>query len=246
MDKELCKKRARKIRLIAATVIASVVMAALILSIVAVVISHAQGGVPFLFGYSAVWIKSGSMEPTIARKSFILIEKTAPRDVAVGDVIVFVSDDPEILGERNTHRVTAIIGDAEAFVTRGDNRETNKADDRYPASAGKLVGRYVKTLPFLSVMGRFLSSAVGIFAVVLIFLLILMLLYLPDMARIVRQAERAKKEKAALMDDLVKKEIERLRAAEKEKGEDPASLSDRPASGNPPKTPGEGPRDGGA
>lgn len=203
--------KARKIRLITATVIAGAVLLTLLASVAVVLISHFRGDVPFAGGYGLVWIRTGSMEPTIPQRSFILLEKVDARDVAVGDVITFISDDPSIEGERNTHRVTAIVGEHEAFHTRGDNRDTNAAEDKYPAAADKLIGRYVKTLPFLSVMGRFLSSAVGIFAVCLIFLAIIMILYLPDMARIVKEADKAKKEKAKLMDELVKKEVERLK-----------------------------------
>ena len=206
--------------MIITTVVGGAIILALLLCTVFVLISHARGDVPFFGSHSVMWITTGSMEPTIPQRSYILIEKVQPQDISRGDVIVFISDDPDIAGQYNTHRVISVIGDYEAFVTRGDNPETNPAEDRYPARAENLIGRCVKVLPALTLMGRFLSSTVGLFAMGVLIVTILMVMYLPDMARVMKQAEMAKREKEARMDELVRLEVERLKEnAEKEKEE---------------------------
>ena len=230
--------KARKIRLIVTSVLGGAVILALIAATAFILISHARGEIPFFGGRSVMWITTGSMEPLIPERSYILFEKVEAQDVSLGDVIVFVSDDPEIEGQYNTHRVVGINGNNESFVTRGDNAKTNKVNDAYPARAEKLVGRFVRVLPFLSVMGRMLSSTVGLFAVGVLIVALLMLMYLPDMARVIKAAEKAKKDKEALMNELVEREVARLKAQNQEtpRADDPGSGISEPKA-DPPDAP---------
>lgn len=229
--KEQVKIKARKIRLIVFSVIGYSIILILLVSAVFVLVSHSNGNVPFIGGYGLLWVKTGSMEPVIPERSYILIERSEPEDVGLNDVIAFVSDDPAIEGQTNVHRVVGKTVNEQGiieFTTRGDNSLTNFDDDDYPASGEKLVGKYIKTLSFLSVMGRTLSNTVGIFVLIVVILSILMIIYLPDMSRIVKQAEEIKKNKKKEIDELVRLEVERLKAEAENKQEDTAKDSQTP------------------
>lgn len=102
-----------------------------------------KGKVPSLFGYSFLQVATGSMEPTIPTGSLIIVKKTDPDAVKVGDVICFYSSDPMIEGIPNTHRVTGISTEngTTMFTTRGD---AGTSDDPYPAHGDRLIGVYVR------------------------------------------------------------------------------------------------------
>lgn len=223
--KEQVKIKARKIRLIVFSVIGYSIIFILLASAVFVLVSHSNGNTPFIGGYGLLWVKTGSMQPTIPERSYILIERAGPEEVENGDVIAFVSDDPAIEGQTNVHRVVGKTVNEQGiieFTTRGDNVRTNIKEDDYPASGEKLIGKYVKTLAFLSIMGRTLSNTVGVFVLIIVIMSILMIIYLPDMSRIVKQAEEIRKNKKKEIDELVRLEVERLKAEAERKKEDVA------------------------
>lgn len=107
--------------------------------------------VPEIFGYSFLQVATGSMEPTIPTNSLIIVRKTDPADVQVGDVICFYSTDPKIYGKPNTHRVVEIQKDGGelTFITKGD---ASVLQDTYPVLADSLVGVYLKHIQVSKVM----------------------------------------------------------------------------------------------
>lgn len=112
-----------------------------------------KGKVPSVFGYSVVNICSQSMEDTIPVNTYILLKKVNPKAIEEGDIICFYSDDSNISGYPNTHRVMQVIkkdGQYE-YVTKGD---ANTMEDRVTAKGDKLIGRYVKTLKGLTWLSR--------------------------------------------------------------------------------------------
>ena len=102
-----------------------------------------SGRTKFLGGYTVIWVMSGSMEPGIPERSFILVKQAEAAEVEEGDVITFYSEDPQIAGKLNTHRVIEVIGDHSEFVTKGDN---NPTADKYSVKAEKVYAKYVKNL----------------------------------------------------------------------------------------------------
>lgn len=165
----------------------AVVITALSVALAAFVfISRAKGETPYLGDHTLMWVITDSMRPTISEKSYILVEKTDASQIDVGDIIVFISDDPQIAGMKNTHRVVEIVGDREEFVTRGDNNEFN---DNYNAKADKIVAKYVKTLGLLSAVGRLLSTTLGLSASGVILMMTLVLLFTPELGSLKRRKE---------------------------------------------------------
>ena len=129
-----------------AGIIGYILIFAIILVLAFVVISKVTNHTVFIFDRTTAWVMTPSMEPEIPAQSYILLKRVDPSTIKVGDVITFLSDDPDLksLNAYNTHRVVEIIGDNEEFVTKGD---ANSIDDgAYSAKAENIVGRYVKTL----------------------------------------------------------------------------------------------------
>ena len=210
----MVKKRLRLV----GNIVSYVVLSALVLMIAFVFVSNMSGKPIFVANRSVLWVLTGSMEPTIPEKSYILIERVPVDEIAVGDVIVFVSDDDRIRGAKNTHRVVEIVGDHEAFVTKGDN---NPTVDSVQARADSVIGVYRRTLPFLSRIGRFLATGIGLSLSCLLIVLMLTLLFVPDMIRITREwnAELARRKQEA-WDARLQQEVERLRQEESDRKDD--------------------------
>lgn len=105
--------------------------------------------IPVMFGYRTMVVVSGSMEPEIGTGDAIVIDKQAPRDVRVGDVIAF---QPFGAQELKTHRVMAIeqIDGRIYFQTKGDANDTPDPD---LADARAVVGTVRMHVPEV---GRFL------------------------------------------------------------------------------------------
>lgn len=107
------------------------------------------------FGWGNAVILTGSMEPTIPTKSWVLIHAT--NDYQVGDIIAFQqNDDIPII-----HRILAIQGDM--ITTKGD---ANNIQDPQIARTDVL-GEVVLVLP-PAMMPAIFFSMLGIAAIVVI------------------------------------------------------------------------------
>lgn len=186
------------------TAAAYVFTALLIVFIAFVLYFNLTGKTFFVFDRAIMWVKTGSMEPEIPARSYILVRKATGEDVKQGDVIVFHSSDPTLGGELNTHRVVEIKGGGTEFITKGDN---NLAVDKQSARAENVIGIYSKNLPFLSSLGRFLSTSTGIIVMALLMFAIIIAVFLPD----VLKYQRDKTENVKI-DELVKAEVEKLKS----------------------------------
>lgn len=154
-----------------------------------------------IFSYSVVWVLTGSMEPNIPAKSYILTKKIEAKDVSVGDVITFKSRDPELEGASNTHRVVAIVGNNEKFITKGDN---NPSEDYYEVYAEDVIAKYERGLPILTFFGRLYSSTAGFIATISFILIGF------TVAVIIIISKHRKQLKEDEIDKLVKEEVLRL------------------------------------
>ncbi len=148
---------------------------ALALLLVNIFSSKLRGKVPKVFGYSVMYIVSGSMESTIPEGTYILIKECDPKEIKKDDIICFYSDDPVIKGYPNTHRVVSepeFTEDGLIFKTRGD---ASKIDDAYPARAENLIGKHVKNLNGLTNFTIMLSNG-GMIVIIVILAASVMLL----------------------------------------------------------------------
>ncbi len=164
-----------------------IVLLILMILLCYVSISSARGNVPYIAGYRVLRVISNSMKPTIKDGTCIIIQKVDAQDVQVGDIITFVSNDPQIKGFYNTHRVYEIqedeISHEPIFVTKGD---ANDYPDAYTVDASQVVGRYVKELPFgkqIYDVTMFLSQQTTYFIIVIFPLMLCLLSYLRQLMK---------------------------------------------------------------
>ena len=134
------------------------VFAALFALIFGIISAKIKGEVPKIFGYSVVKIISPSMGEEIPVGTYVVIKETDPEDIEEWDIICFYSDDPSIKGYPNLHRVVKPpiqVGDGYEYVTKGDG---NPSEDNVTAKSEKLIGKYVKSLDWLTNLSEAVSS----------------------------------------------------------------------------------------
>lgn len=147
-------------------------------------------------GYHVLWVKSPSMEPTIPTSSYILVKDVDSKDVNVGDVITFISDDPAIKGQFNTHRVEGITPEGQ-FTTKGDY---NPGPDAYWVKPENVKYIYEKNLPFLSFFGRLFVTPYGLVVTLVTIGGLVALWFVID----------SKDRKKELINEMVQEEVKRL------------------------------------
>ena len=104
----------------------SVVIFILGLTIFVSVLRASAGKAPSVFGFSVLQVTSGSMEPEIPVGGIVVVRKVKPEWLKVGDVISFYSNDVDISGKVNTHRIVEIKqseSGEKIFRTKGDANE---------------------------------------------------------------------------------------------------------------------------
>lgn len=163
-------------------------------------------------GHHVLWVRSNSMEPVIPTSSYISCKDVKAEDVKVGDIITFVSDDPSIKGMLNTHKVKEIVPETGEFITYGIN---NPSQDAYKVKPENVKYIYEKNLPFMSFFGRLFATPLGYGLTVVGIVGLCAVWFTLDYRD--RKKEKEKQTKEELMDEMVKKEVERLEAEAKAK-----------------------------
>ena len=158
--------------------------------------------------YTCLWVQTGSMEPTIPTKSYILVKKTDAADCTVGDVIVFVCRDADspVYGSLVTHRIDEVT--PEGFRTKGDS--VLSAQDPWVVEPDDVVAVYVRNLAVLTFFGRIFSSWFGLYLIIGILILSCAFLYIPDIVRGIREVET--EERDAEIARRVEQEVQRQEA----------------------------------
>ncbi len=161
-------KKAKSIFSVVMAVLSALVFAVGLTVFVSVL--HASAGkAPSVLGFSVLQVQTGSMEPEIPVGGIVITYKVKPSSLKVGDIITFYSNNVEISGKVNTHRIIE-IKDSESgekiFRTRGD---ANDADDEEPVYERDLIGKVVVNI------GTVGSSVLGVLRnpkIILIFIVI--------------------------------------------------------------------------
>ena len=155
-------------RLSAGRIVSALILVAATAVLAAVLFGVATKGYASFFGYSCFRVATGSMEPTLPVGTLLIVKRTAPEKIAVGEIITFLSPDPSIPGKTVTHRVAGIAEDGAGgrmFETRGD---ANPSSDRYFVRGDAVIGRVVRDtsgMPGLTSFVNFASSPRGFLAV---------------------------------------------------------------------------------
>lgn len=117
-----------------------------------------------LFGYKMYIVNSDSMAATdFEAGALILVKEVDPSVLKEGDIITFMSQDPNSFGETVTHKIRRLTTDAEgnpAFVTYGT---TTGVDDETLVTYPYVLGQYQNQIPGLGTFFNFLKTTPGYF-----------------------------------------------------------------------------------
>ena len=132
-----------------------------------------------LIGLTPYNVLSGSMEPVYHVGSLIYVKDVDPYKLQSGDIITFMLDEETLA----THRIVDVIPDEEdpstiRFQTKGD---ANDAIDGSLVHYKNVVGTPVFTIPFLGYLTDFIQNPPGKYIAIVFVVLLVMLMFLPDM-----------------------------------------------------------------
>jgi signal peptidase len=154
------------------------------------------------------------MEPEYSVGDLIYVKEVDPSTVKVGDVITFVVNEDLVVG---THRVVRIDNEKKQFITKGDTNDTEDA----PVHFKNLIGVPEFAIPKLGYVSDFIQNPPGTYITVGIGLLLILIVFLPDIFGKKEKEEEKVTETAAPQGDFsalseenerLKAEIERLKA----------------------------------
>jgi len=148
VEKKKENKNKKKKRSIFALISDMLFYLAIFMVLVAILTSapgNNNGKVRMFMGYSYFTVLSPSMQDEIPKGSFILVKKTDPKELKIGDNITFMKDANNSI----THKITEIYENYEnsgatAFQTKGVNNANPDKDIVYEAN---IVGKVVFVIP---------------------------------------------------------------------------------------------------
>ena len=122
-----------------------------------------------LFGYKAFIVLSESMSATdFAAGDLILVKEVDPATLQEGDIIAFTSSDTSNFGEVVTHKIRTLTQDGQGnpgFITYGTTTDVN---DETIVTYPYILGKYVKTVPYVGRFFQFLKTTPGYIICILI------------------------------------------------------------------------------
>ncbi len=126
----------------------------------------------WLFKYELYIVHGASMEPAIAAGSIILVQRIAPAQLGVGDIVTFKTPAETESGNCGSQRVTThriiTVHDRVAspsFITKGD---ANENTDRGIIDAADLVGKVALSVPYAGYVVHFYRSCSGLIFLIII------------------------------------------------------------------------------
>lgn len=225
------KEKVKKIVGISANVLVCLILAfALLITVLVFSAQGSEDGVPAVFGKSFISIETDSMKPTYKTGDLVFMTKLSDADklnLKPGDIITYRApidiNNDGMIGDINTHRVVNVDTEALRVQTKGDNPETNKAEDDYTVHFTDIIGVCTEKGKIGGLGGviNFLRTSLGFF---LCIVLPLILFFLYELYRFIMLvvSERAKRApvSAEAEEEIKKRAIEeylKSQEAEKEK-----------------------------
>lgn len=111
-----------------------------------------------LMGYKAFIVLSDSMSATdFDAGDLVLTKDVNPAELQEGDIIAYISENPDNYGEVVTHKIRTVNSDG-TFTTYGTTTDT---DDAYPVSWEQVLGKYDRAIPKVGAFFNFLKTTPG-------------------------------------------------------------------------------------
>ncbi len=185
----MSKPTSKKIKTVASIISAVFFVLAFSLLIFATV-SHTNTELS-LFGYRFYYVLTGSMEPDIKQGSFLVVRETPFDELKVGDVISFVSSDPDIEGMINSHSIYSIDTNEEGVVELTTKGAANPTPDEYKVYEDDIKGRVVYSSYGIGKAFEILSNRVVSFCVTVLPIAVIVLINLIDLFVIINTPEKS-------------------------------------------------------
>lgn len=156
-----------------------------------VIAASARGSVPSIFNVSFLRVTTGSMAPQYSIGDIIIVKKVDADSLAVGDVISFYSEDPDIKGLANTHRIVEIIVEEDGsrhFITKGD---ANSKKDNYMVNEDIIIGRAGQRIPGMNKVIGFFQNDNRFFIFILVPVIVIAAFEVRGFMRLVNEKDEA-------------------------------------------------------
>lgn len=147
-----------------------------------------------LAGFKPYAVLSGSMEPEYPVGSLLFVKKVDTLSLKVGDDITFLLDEDTLA----THRIIEVIPDGEdssvvRFRTKGI---ANEYADGGLVHSENVIGKPVFCIPYIGYFSSYIQNPPGIYIAVTGGIIILLLVFLPDLFKYKSKKRKATEEKA--------------------------------------------------
>lgn len=165
-----------------------------VIAMCGMIIAVSKGYHPSIGGYQLLRVLTFSMSPAIEENALIIVKEVPEEEIQIGDIITFISDDPDMMGFYNTHRVNSIEINEETgqkrYITKGDK---NNYIDLYPVTYDQIAGKLFYKVPFGHVIGQAIASLADqrvYFFVVMLPLMLCFISYIWQIFKIIAFDER--------------------------------------------------------
>jgi len=156
-----------------------------------IAVSTRGGSVPNILGFSFLRVTTGSMAPQYSVGDILETKRVEADTLKVGDVISFYSEDPEIEGIPNTHRIVEIITERDgshSFVTKGD---ANPERDKYKVHEDRIIGRVERKIVGLNRIIGFFQSDSKFFIFILVPVIVIAAFEVRNFMKLIKEKDEA-------------------------------------------------------
>ncbi len=166
----------KKVSDILAIVVTVLVLCAMVLTVLSVTTVGRQS--KSVFGYSLFVVTSDSMKATdFEAGDMIFVQQVDTKSLKAGDIISYISENPDNYGKTVTHKIREVQKDAQGnlkFVTYGT---TTGINDEVQVSEHNILGIYRMRIPQAGKFFYFLKTTPGYILFVLLPFLALIIYY---------------------------------------------------------------------
>ena len=144
-----------------------------------------------LMGYKAFIVLSDSMSATdFDAGDLVLTKDVNPAELQEGDIIAYISENPDNYGEVVTHKIRTVNPDG-TFTTYGTTTDT---DDAYPVSWEQVLGKYDRAIPKIGAFFNFLKTTPGYICCIFVPFALLIMMQGLNTVKLFKQYKREQQE----------------------------------------------------
>ena len=144
-----------------------------------------------LMGYKAFIVLSDSMSATdFDAGDLVLTKDVNPAELQEGDIIAYISENPDNYGEVVTHKIRTVNSDG-TFTTYGTTTDT---DDAYPVSWEQILGKYDRAIPKVGAFFNFLKTTPGYICCIFVPFALLIMMQGLNTVKLFKQYKREQQE----------------------------------------------------